>query len=150
MEEYLVSKDWDCQYTFEELLKYEGSYIKFVINYSKHGSDNCYDRFILLFNLPEITNYEDTKYLQVGIKDDGFVYIGDQDYINADNTSLIKTDEAIKFMMSYKEFINSKNKFERELMNRFNEDCINIIYDCNYNLQYKYGKDLTFIPNKYR
>lgn len=156
---YPISKDWDCKYTLEELIEIhsnnpiyrrlglEGKDDKtcfLVANYRKHKSDDCYGGFILLFEV------EKDKYVQIGIKEDGFVYIGDQMYFDEKNTKLFNAEEAIDFMIKYRNFLESTSDFERKLIKIFDESCINIIYDYNYSPQYKYSKDLTYLVDKYK
>lgn len=136
---YPISKEWDCKYTLADLINNsnDGNCL-LEANYRKHESDNCYGRFILLFEI------EKDEYIQVGIKEDGFVYIGDQNHFDEKNTKSINIDRALDFMIRYRNFLEAASDFEMELIKIFNENCINIIYDNGYCSQYKYGKELTF------
>ena len=144
--EYPISKDWDCKYTLEELIEdntfrcdYDDKlYCKFVANYRKHTSDNCYGDFILLFK------FKNDDYIQVGVNKEGFVYIGEQNYIDKKNTICLNVYDALDFMMKYRNFMNSIGELETKMINLFHENCINIIYSHNYQKQYKYGEELIF------
>lgn len=139
MSYYPISKDWDCKYSLEDLINmYDDSKCFLEANYRKHKSDNCYGRFILLFET------ENNNFIEIGIKEDGFVYIGDRGYLDEKNTKLFDIKKALDFMMTYRNLMNDVCDFENKLNNTFNESCINIIYDYDYSLLYKYGKDLTY------
>lgn len=158
--EYLLSKDWDCAYSLEELIEINNeilgplnneNYCYLLTNYRKHRSDHCFGRFVLLFakeSKNTITNESRISYLQIGIREDGFTYIGDQ--FSIEDAVLMPINKAIDFMMNYRNFMNNMSDFEMKLHEIVNESCINVIYDHNYQLENMNKTIFTFREDNYR
>ncbi len=128
----IESKYWDCKYTMDELFEMNGNKCLLDKNFSKWKHDGCFGQFSLLFKSPEDSNI---GYLEVGIREDGFVYISDLDLENEKEYIEIEKKDAIKFMVAYKNMLNSINDFEYEMRKYLdNNNYINIIYEDNYSI----------------
>lgn len=131
----IESKYWDCKYTMDELFEMNGNKCLLDKNFNKWKHDCCFGLFSLLF---KNTNDDDlsTEYIEVGIREDGFVYISDLDLQHGKEYIEIEKKDAIKFMVAYKNMLNSIHDFEYE-MNQYlnNNTYINIIYKNNYSVE---------------
>lgn len=128
----IESKYWDCKYTMDELFEMNGNKCLLDKNFSKWKHDGCFGQFSLLFKSPEDSNI---GYLEVGIREDGFVYISDLDLENEKEYIEIEKKDAIKFMVAYKNMLNSINDFEYEMSKYLdNNNYINIVYGDNYSI----------------
>ena len=128
----IESKYWDCKYTMDELFEMNGNKCLLDKNFRKWKHDGCFGQFSLLFKSPEDSNI---GYLEVGIREDGFVYISDLDLENEKEYIEIEKKDAIKFMAAYKNMLNSINDFEYEMSKYLdNKNYINIVYGDNYSI----------------
>lgn len=128
----IESKYWDCKYTMDELFEMNGNKCLLDKNFSKWKHDGCFGQFSLLFKSLEDSNI---GYLEVGIREDGFVYISDLDLENEKEYIEIEKKDAIKFMVAYKNMLNSINDFEYEMSKYLdNNNYINIVYGDNYSI----------------
>lgn len=128
----IESKYWDCKYTMDELFEMNGNKCLLDKNFSKWKHDGCFGQFSLLFKSPEDSNI---GYLEIGIREDGFVYISDLDLENEKEYIEIEKKDAIKFMAAYKNMLNSINDFEYEMSKYLdNNNYINIVYGDNYSI----------------
>lgn len=128
----IESKYWDCKYTMDELFETNCNKCLLDKNFRKWKHDGCFGQFSLLFKSPEDSNI---GYLEVGIREDGFVYISDLDLESEKEYIEIEKKDAIKFMVAYKNMLNSINDFEYEMSKYLdNNNYINIIYEDNYSI----------------
>ena len=128
----IESKYWDCKYTMDELFETNGNKCLLDKNFRKWKHDGCFGQFSLLFKSPEDSNI---GYLEVGIREDGFVYISDLDLESEKEYIEIEKKDAIKFMEAYKNMLNSINDFEYEMSKYLdNNNYINIVYGDNYSI----------------
>ena len=126
----LESDYWDCEYSIFDLIKYNENKCLIDVNYRKHKSDSCFGGFALLFKSPK---RNDNTYLEIPIREDGFVYTGDVLVRNLKDYKETDTESAISFMFKYKNMINSIKEFEYDLGKIVkNNECINILYEDNY------------------
>lgn len=129
MYDMILSKNYDCMYSLEELIKYNNGMCLLDVNYKKHKSDNCFGQFMLLFESPK----KEDSYIEIGIAEDGFVYAGDKRLFSFNEYKKIDVKEAIPFMLKYKNMINSIRSFELDLGGLVdNNECINILYENTY------------------
>ena len=77
--EKLQSEKWDCVFTLDELVKFNEGNCLLNINYSRHKYDECYGGYLIYLKNPNKNN--EREVLEIGITEDGFVYVGDT-YIN--------------------------------------------------------------------
>ena len=128
----IESKYWDCKYTMDELFETNDNKCLLDKNFNKWKHDGCFGQFSLLFKSPEDSSI---GYLEVGIREDGFVYISDLDLESEKEYIEIEKKDAIKFMVAYKNMLNSINDFEYEMSKYLdNNNYINIIYEDNYSI----------------
>lgn len=132
--EKIESKYWDCKYTMDELFESNGNKCLLDKNFSKWKHDGCFGQFSLLFKSPKKDS--SIGYIEVGIREDGFVYISDLDLECEKEYIEIEKKDAIKFMVAYKNMLNAMNDFEYEMRKYLdNNNYINIIYDDNYSVE---------------
>ena len=127
----LESKYWDCEYNLNELIVFNNRKCLLNPNYEKHKSDNCFGRFSLLFKSP--SRYRDNTYLEIAIREDGFVYVSDILVRNFNDFKEVDTHFAISFMLKYKNMVNAIKDFEYDLGKTVkNNEYINLLYEDNY------------------
>lgn len=132
----IESKYWDCKYTMDELFEMNGNKCLLDKDFNKWKHDCCFSQFSLLFKNPNNDNDLSTEYIEVGIREDGFVYISDLDLQNEKEYIEIEKKDAIKFMVAYKNMLNSINDFEYEMRKYLdNNTYINILYKNNYGVE---------------
>ena len=132
----IESKYWDCKYTMDELFEMNNNKCLLDKNFSKWKHDGCFAQFSLLFKNTNKNNDLSAGYLEIGIREDGFVYISDLDLENEKEYIEIEKKDAIKFMEAYKNMLNSINDFEYEMRKYLaNNNYINIIYGDNYSIE---------------
>lgn len=134
--EKIESKYWDCRYTMDELFEMNGDKCLLDKNFNKWNHDCCFSQFSLLFKNPNSDNDLSTRYIEIGIREDGFVYISDLDLEKEKEYIEIEKKDAIKFMETYKNMLNCINDFEYEMSKYLdNNNHINIIYKNNYSIE---------------
>ena len=69
----ILSKNYYCMYNLEELINYNEWKCIIDINFKRHKTDECFNQFALLFKSPK----NNGNYLELGITEDGFVYLGE-------------------------------------------------------------------------
>ena len=132
----IESKYWDCKYTMDELFEMNENKCLLDKDFHKWKHDCCFSLFSLLFKNPNNDNNLSTEYIEVGIREDGFVYISDLDLQNEKEYIEIEKKDAIKFMVAYKNMLNSINDFEYEMSKYLaNNNYVNIIYGNNYGVE---------------
>lgn len=132
----LESKYWDCKYTMDELFEMNGNKCLLDKNFNKWKHDCCFAQFSLLFKNTNKNDDLSAGYLEIGIREDGFVYISDLDLENEKEYIEIEKKDVIKFMEAYKNMLNSINDFEYEMRQYLdNNNYINIIYGNNYGIE---------------
>lgn len=132
----IESKYWDCKYTMDELFEMNENKCLLDKDFHKWKHDCCFSLFSLLFKNPNNDNNLSTEYIEVGIREDGFVYISDLDLQNEKEYIEIEKKDAIKFMVAYKNMLNSINDFEYEMGKYLvNNNYVNIIYGNNYGVE---------------
>lgn len=161
MDEYPISKRWDCVLSLEEIIKDNGEIMSkdgnenccyLVTNYRKHSSDDCFGGFIILLaknRINTLTEKLERAYFQIGIRDDGFVYIGDQMRVDKVNSVFLPVKQALDIMVNYMNFMNSRGELEYALSRIVEESSINIIYSHNYEPELKNKKEFTIYDNDY-
>ena len=123
------SKYWDCKYTMDELFEMNSNKCLLDKDFNKWKHDCCFGQFSLLFKNPNNDDDLSTGYIEVGIREDGFVYISDLDLQHGKEYIEIEKKDAIKFMEAYKNLMNSINDFEYEMCKYLNNNTyINILY----------------------
>lgn len=154
--EKIESKHWDCRYTMDELFEINGDKCLLDKNFNKWKHDCCFSQFSLLFKNPNRDNDLSTEYLEIGIREDGFVYISDLDLENEKEYIEIEKKDAIKFMETYKNMLNYISDFEYEMSKYLdNNNCINILYKDNYSISnsqktyFKCKNNVKVIVNKW-
>ena len=132
----LQSKKWDCIFTLEELVKFNEGNCLLNINYSRHKYDECYGGYLMYLKNPNKNN--EREVLEIGITEDGFVYVGDtyiNDYfLNNIPTKVLKFETACKIMMSFRDVLKSVDEYERNIIKLIDNDCVNIVHGYNYSL----------------
>ena len=132
----LQSKKWDCIFTLEELVKFNEGNCLLNINYSRHKYDECYGGYLIYLKNPNKNN--EREVLEIGITEDGFVYVGDtyiNDYfLNNILTKVVKFETACKIMMSFRDVLKSVDEYERNIIKLIDNDCVNIVHGYNYSL----------------
>ena len=132
----LQSKKWDCIFTLEELVKFNEGNCLLNINYSRHKYDECYGGYLMYLKNPNKNN--EREVLEIGITEDGFVYVGDtyiNDYfLNNILTKVVKFETACKIMMSFRDVLKSVDEYERNIIKLIDNDCVNIVHGYNYSL----------------
>ena len=144
----LQSKKWDCIFTLDELVKFNEGNCLLNINYSRHKYDECYGGYLMYLKNPNKNNKKEV--LEIGIAEDGFVYVGDtyiNDYfLNNITTKVVKFETACKIMMSFRDVLKSVDEYERNIIKIIDNDCVNIVHGYNYSLtNYDKRKFLTRI-----
>ena len=132
----LQSKKWDCIFTLEELVKFNEGNCLLNINYSRHKYDECYGGYLMYLKNPNKNN--EREVLEIGITEDGFVYVGDtyiNDYfLNNITTKVLKFETACKIMMSFRDVLKSVDEYERNIIKLIDNNCVNIVHGYNYSL----------------
>ena len=132
----LQSKEWDCVYTLDELVKFNEGNCLLNINYSRHKYDECYGGYLIYLKNPNKNN--EREVLEIGITEDGFVYVGDtyiNDYfLNNIPTKVLKFETACKIMMSFRDVLKSVDEYERNIIKLIDNNCVNIVHGYNYSL----------------
>ena len=144
----LQSKKWDCIFTLDELVKFNEGNCLLNINYSRHKYDECYGGYLMYLKNPNKNNKKEV--FEIGITEDGFVYVGDtyiNDYfLNNILTKVVKFETACKIMMSFRDVLKSVDEYERNIIKIIDNDCVNIVHGYNYSLtNYDKRKFLTRI-----
>ena len=144
----LQSKKWDCIFTLDELVKFHEGNCLLNINYSRHKYDECYGGYLMYLKNPNKNNKKEV--LEIGITEDGFVYVGDtyiNDYfLNNMSTKIVKFETACKIMMSFRDVLKSVDEYERNIIKIIDNDRVNIVHGYNYYLtNYDKRKFLTRI-----
>lgn len=144
----LQSKKWDCIFTLDELVKFNEGNCLLNINYSRHKYDECYDGYLMYLKNPNKNNKKEV--FEIGITEDGFVYVGDtyiNDYfLNNITTKVVKFETACKIMMSFRDVLKSVDEYERNIIKIIDNDRVNIVHGYNYSLtNYDKRKFLTRI-----
>lgn len=144
----LQSKKWDCIFTLEELVKFNEGNCLLNINYSRHKYDECYGGYLMYLKNPNKNDRREV--LEIGIAEDGFVYVGDtyiNDYfLNNMSTKIVKFETACKIMMSFRDMLKSVDEYERNIIKIIDNDRVNIVHGYNYSLtNYDKRKFLTRI-----
>lgn len=144
----LQSKKWDCIFTLDELVKFNEGNCLLNINYSRHKYDECYGGYLMYLKNPNKNDRREV--LEIGIAEDGFVYVGDtyiNDYfLNNMSTKIVKFETACKIMMSFRDMLKSVDEYERNIIKIIDNDRVNIVHGYNYSLtNYDKRKFLTRI-----
>ena len=144
----LQSKKWDCIFTLDELVKFNEGTCLLNINYSRHKYDECYGGYLMYLKNPNKNDRREV--LEIGIAEDGFVYVGDtyiNDYfLNNITTKVVKFETACKIMMSFRDMLKSVDEYERNIIKIIDNDRVNIVHGYNYSLtNYDKRKFLTRI-----
>lgn len=144
----LQSKKWDCIFTLDELVKFNEGNCLLNINYSRHKYDECYGGYLMYLKDPNKNNKKEV--LEIGITEDGFVYVGDtyiNDYfLNNITTKVVKFETACKIMMSFRDVLKSVDEYERNIIKIIDNYRVNIVHGYNYSLtNYDKRKFLTRI-----
>lgn len=144
----LQSKKWDCIFTLDELVKFNEGNCLLNINYSRHKYDECYGGYLMYLKNPNKNDRREV--LEIGIAEDGFVYVGDtyiNDYfLNNITTKVVKFETACKIMMSFRDMLKSVDEYERNIIKIIDNDRVNIVHGYNYSLtNYDKRKFLTRI-----
>ncbi|MCD3321634.1 hypothetical protein G8V07_14325 [Clostridium botulinum D/C] len=96
------SKLWDMDISLEDLLN--NNVVCMVDrNYKRHKVDDCISGYCIYLKHPNSNVYS----TMIGIREDGFVYIGDGEN---ENLSFENTNDIIEEMFSYCEWIGCKNR----------------------------------------
>lgn len=142
----LLSKNYDCMYNLEELINYNEGKCIIDINFKRHKTDECFNQFALLFKSPK----NNGNYLELGIAEDGFVYLGETYLWKNKEYKELNAKLAICFMLKYKNMINAIRNFEYDLGKIVdNNEYINISYDNNYykeksqNIEFKFKDNIN-------
>lgn len=99
---FYESSRWDMDISFEELIKHNKlCYVDREYKSHKHD-EGCYDGYCLYLKHPNNVEYS----LMIGIREDGFMYIGEGK--KCENATLEDTKYVIKEMMKYREFMEIK------------------------------------------
>lgn len=134
--EKLQSEKWDCVFTLDELVKFNEGNCLLNINYSRHKYDECYGGYLMYLKNPNKNNKKEV--FEIGITEDGFVYVGDtyiNDYfLNNMSTKIVKFETACKIMMSFRDVLKSVDEYERNIIKLIDNDCVNIVHGYNYSL----------------
>ena len=134
--EKLQSEKWDCVFTLDELVKFNEGNCLLNINYSRHKYDECYGGYLMYLKNPNKNNKKEV--FEIGITEDGFVYVGDtyiNDYfLNNMPTKIVKFETACKIMMSFRDVLKSVDEYERNIIKLIDNDCVNIVHGYNYSL----------------
>ena len=144
----LQSKKWDCIFTLDELVKFNEGNCLLNINYSRHKYDECCGGYLMYLKNPNKNNKKEV--FEIGITEDGFVYVGDtyiNDYfLNNITTKVVKFETACKIMMSFRDVLKSVDEYERNIIKIIDNDRVNIVHGYNYSLtNYDKRKFLTRI-----
>ena len=145
----LQSKKWDCIFTLEELIKFNEGNCLLNINYSRHKYDECYGGYLMYLKNPNKNN--EREVLEIGITEDGFVYVGDtyiNDYfLNNITTKVLKFETACKIMMSFRDVLKSVDEYERNIIKLIDNDRVNIVHRYDYCLT---NNDEKYYNTKYK
>ena len=132
----LQSKKWDCIFTLDELVKFNEGNCLLNINYSRHKYDECYGGYLMYLKNPNKNNKKEV--FEIGITEDGFVYVGDtyiNDYfLNNITTKVVKFETACKIMMSFRDVLKSVDEYERNIIKLIDNNRVNIVHGYNYSL----------------
>lgn len=127
---YQVSKEWDMNISFEELIEYNKD-CKIQLN-AIHNFET-FNGFLLYLSYP---NKKEKYTVQLGITDDGFQYEGN--YGCCDKYKTIPIEEGLKILEIYRQLIIARDEMECILMkNKTTENIssVNIVMRNNYELE---------------
>ena len=114
---YKVSKDFDMNISFDELIKYNKT-CKIDLNSTHHFES--FEGILIYVSHPEI---EEKFTIELGVTDDGFVYEGD--YGCMDEFTEIPIEEGLKILDTYRELLNKRSDLEYLLLkNKLDKDSV--------------------------
>lgn len=116
---YKVSKNFDMNISFEELINYNKT-CKVDLNSTHH-----FDSFEGLLVYVSHPQGKESFSIQLGVDEDGIVYEGD--YGCMPNFIEIPIEEGLKLLESYKVLLNARSEFEYLLLkNKLDKDIVKI------------------------
>ena len=114
---YKVSKDFDMNISFDELIKYNKT-CKIDLNSTHHFES--FEGILIYVSHPEI---EEKFTIELGVVEDGFVYEGD--YGCMDEFIEIPIEEGLKILDTYRELLNKRSDLEYLLLkNKLDKDSV--------------------------
>ena len=115
MDKYKVSKNFDMNISFEELIKFNKT-CKIDLNSTHHFES--FEGILLYLSHP---NIKEQFTIEIGVTEDGFVYEGD--YGCREEFKEIPIEEGLKILESYRQIVNNANNLEYLLLkNRLDKD----------------------------
>lgn len=119
MNNYKVSKNFDMNITFEELIKYNKT-CKIDTNSSHHFES--FNGILLYLSHP---NGKEKFSIELGVTEDGFVYEGD--YGCEDNFKEIPIEQGLEILESYRQLVNNADNLEYLMLNnKLDKDIVKI------------------------
>lgn len=109
MKQYKVSKNFDMNIPFNELIKFNRT-CKIDLNSTHHFES--YNGILLYLSRP---NNKEPFSIEIGITEDGFIYEGD--YGCGNNFKEIPIEQGLKILQTYGDLINNASKLEGLLLN---------------------------------
>lgn len=119
MNNYRVSKDFDMNIPFEDLIKYNKT-CKIDLDSTHHF--DTYEGILIYVSHP---NNKEKFSKELGADEDGIMYEGD--YGCEDSFKEIPIEEGLKILETYRELLNNKNELELLLLkNKLDKDVVSI------------------------
>jgi hypothetical protein len=116
---YNVSKNFDMNISFEELIKYNKT-CKIDLNSTHHF--DTYNGILIYLSHP---NNEEKFSIELGVTEDGFMYEGD--YGCEDKFKEIPIEEGLKILDTYRELVNKARNLESLLLeNKLDKDIVTV------------------------
>lgn len=119
MKNYKVSKNFDMDITFEELIKFNKT-CKINLNSTHHFES--FNGILLYLSHP---NAKEPFSIELGVTEDGFIYEGD--YGCLDEYKEIPIEEGLKILETYRELVIGASNLELLLLkNKLDKDIVSL------------------------